>query len=176
MHYTISPSPPKAETTLCASCRKRWQARSLPLNRKTWLQRDSLTRIISCRALRIWHRNGWKPIISNDKKTCSKRKSPCLANAPGAALLSMRARLFWLGLRSYHVEEWPIFEERQTAFTLKIAAALLKSGKAKVKGLYSPKTGKAYDGTVLFSRYWQEIRQLPMGEFIFSSLKQLPIA
>lgn len=43
------------------------------------------------------------------------------------------------------------FEERKTAFSVKIAAALLKSGKAKVKGLYSPKTGKTYDGTVLLA-------------------------
>ena len=43
------------------------------------------------------------------------------------------------------------FEERKTAFTPKIAAALLKSGKAKVKRLYSPKTGKTYDGTVLLA-------------------------
>ena len=31
----------------------------------------------------------------------------------------------------------------------KLAAALLKDGKAKVKGLYSERTGKTYDGTVL---------------------------
>ena len=43
------------------------------------------------------------------------------------------------------------FEERKTAFTSKIAAELLKSGKAKVKKLYSPKTGKTYDGTVLLA-------------------------
>ena len=43
------------------------------------------------------------------------------------------------------------FEERKTAFTPKIAAALLKSGKATVKKLYSPKTGKTYDGTVLLA-------------------------
>lgn len=41
------------------------------------------------------------------------------------------------------------FEERKVTFTPKIAAALLKSGKANVKGLYSPKTGKTYDGTVV---------------------------
>ena len=34
------------------------------------------------------------------------------------------------------------FEERKTAFSAKIAAALLKSGKVNVKKLYSPKTGK----------------------------------
>ncbi|MGI6316431.1 MAG: DNA topoisomerase 3 [Christensenellales bacterium] len=43
------------------------------------------------------------------------------------------------------------FEERKTAFTPKIAAALLQSGKAKVKKLYSPKTGKTYDGTILLA-------------------------
>ncbi len=43
------------------------------------------------------------------------------------------------------------FEERKTAFTSKIAAALLKNGKAKVKGIYSPKTDKTYDGTVLLA-------------------------
>ena len=43
------------------------------------------------------------------------------------------------------------FEERKTAFTPKIAAALLKSGKAKIKKLYSPKTGKTYEGTVLLA-------------------------
>ena len=43
------------------------------------------------------------------------------------------------------------FEERKVAFSPKIAAALLKSGKANVKGLYSPKTGKTYDGTVVLA-------------------------
>ena len=43
------------------------------------------------------------------------------------------------------------FEDRKVAFSPKIAAALLKSGKVKVKGLYSPKTGKTYDGTVILA-------------------------
>ena len=43
------------------------------------------------------------------------------------------------------------FEERKVAFSPKIAAALLKDGKAKVKKLYSPKTGKTYDGTILLA-------------------------
>ena len=43
------------------------------------------------------------------------------------------------------------FEERKTAFTPKLAAELLKSGKAKVKKLYAPKSGKTYDGTVLLA-------------------------
>ena len=43
------------------------------------------------------------------------------------------------------------FEERKTVFSAKIAAALLKSGKASVKKLYSPKTGKTYDGTIVLA-------------------------
>lgn len=43
------------------------------------------------------------------------------------------------------------FEERKATFSPKIAAALLKDGKARVKGLYSVKTGKTYDGTVLLA-------------------------
>ena len=43
------------------------------------------------------------------------------------------------------------FYERKTVFTPKIAAALLKFGKASVKGLYSPKTGKTYDGNVVLA-------------------------
>ena len=43
------------------------------------------------------------------------------------------------------------FEERKVTFSPKIAAALLKSGRANVKGLYSPKTGKTYGGTVVLA-------------------------
>ena len=43
------------------------------------------------------------------------------------------------------------FEERKTAFTPKIAAELLKNGKSKVKKLYSPKTGKTYDGSIVLA-------------------------
>ena len=43
------------------------------------------------------------------------------------------------------------FEERKVTFSPKIAAALLKSGKVNVKGLYSPKTGKTYDGAIVLA-------------------------
>lgn len=43
------------------------------------------------------------------------------------------------------------FEQRGKAFTSKIAAALLKDGKAKVKGLRSMRTGKLYDGTIVLA-------------------------
>lgn len=43
------------------------------------------------------------------------------------------------------------FEQRGKVFTSKIAAALLKDGKAKVKGLRSLRTGKPYDGTIVLA-------------------------
>ena len=43
------------------------------------------------------------------------------------------------------------FEQRRKVFTFKIAAALLKDGKAKVKGLRSLRTGKTYDGTIVLA-------------------------
>ena len=43
------------------------------------------------------------------------------------------------------------FEQRGKVFTSKIAAALLKDGKARVKGLRSLRTGKPYDGTIVLA-------------------------
>ena len=43
------------------------------------------------------------------------------------------------------------FEQRGKVFTIKIAAALLKDGKAKVKRLRSLRTGKTYDGTIVLA-------------------------
>ena len=43
------------------------------------------------------------------------------------------------------------FEERKVTFSPKIAAALLTDGKASVKKLYSPKTGKTYAGSVVLA-------------------------
>ena len=43
------------------------------------------------------------------------------------------------------------FEQRGKVLTAKIAAALLKNGKAKVKGLRSLRTGKNYDGTIVLA-------------------------
>ena len=61
---------------------------------------------------------------------------------------------FYCGNRSCQFVMWKndrFFEQRKKAFTPKIAAALLKNGKAKVKDLYSEKTGKTYDATVLLA-------------------------
>ena len=43
------------------------------------------------------------------------------------------------------------FEQRGKVFTSKIAAALLKDGKVKIKGLRSLRTGKLYDGTIVLA-------------------------
>ena len=61
---------------------------------------------------------------------------------------------FYCGNRGCQFVMWKndrFFEQRKKAFTPKIAAALLKNGKAKVKDLYSEKTGKTYDATVLLA-------------------------
>ena len=61
---------------------------------------------------------------------------------------------FYCGNRGCQFVMWKndrFFEQRKKAFTPKIAAALLKNGKAKVKGLYSEKTGKTYDATMLLA-------------------------
>lgn len=43
------------------------------------------------------------------------------------------------------------FEERKVNFSSKIATELLKNGKVKVKKIYSPKTGKIYEGFILLA-------------------------
>ena len=61
---------------------------------------------------------------------------------------------YYCGNRACQFVMWKndrFFEERGKVFTPKIAAALLKDGKAKVKGLRSMKTGKTYDGTVFLA-------------------------
>ena len=61
---------------------------------------------------------------------------------------------YYCGNRACQFVMWKndrFFEERGKTFTPKIAAALLKDGKAKVKGLRSMKTDKTYDGTVLLA-------------------------
>ena len=61
---------------------------------------------------------------------------------------------YYCGNRACQFVMWRndrFFEERKVTFSPKIAAALLKDGKAWVKGLYSVKTGKTYDGTVLLA-------------------------
>ena len=54
--------------------------------------------------------------------------------------------------RLCHVEKRPLFSRNaKPPLPRKIAAALLAGGRAKVKKLYSPKTGKTYDGSIVLA-------------------------
>ena len=93
--------------------------------------------------------------ISEDKQKLFQDERIAIGTCPrcGEAVYEGRKN-YYCGNRACQFVMWKndrFFEERRKAFTPKIAAALLKDGKAKVKGLYSMKTGKTYDGTVLLA-------------------------
>ena len=93
--------------------------------------------------------------ISEDKQKLFQAERVVIGTCPrcGEAVYEGRKN-YYCGNRACQFVMWKndrFFEERRKVFTLKIAAALLKDGKAKVKGLYSMKTGKTYDGTVLLA-------------------------
>ena len=93
--------------------------------------------------------------ISEDKQKLFQAERVAIGMCPrcGEAVYEGRKN-YYCGNRACQFVMWKndrFFEERRKAFTPKIAAALLKDGKAKVKGLYSMKTGKTYDGTVLLA-------------------------
>lgn len=93
--------------------------------------------------------------VLDDKKDLFKTEKPVLGKCPrcGGDVYEGKKN-YYCGNRDCTFVMWKndrFFEERKTVFTPKIAAALLKSGKANVKKLYSPKTGKTYDGTVLLA-------------------------
>ena len=46
-------------------------------------------------------------------------------------------------------KENPFFSEKKKTSTKVTVVQLLKHGKVKIKGLYSPKTGKTYDAVVV---------------------------
>ena len=93
--------------------------------------------------------------ISEDKQKLFQTERIAIGTCPrcGEAVYEGRKN-YYCANRDCAFTMWKndrFFEERRKAFTPKIAAALLKDGKAKVKGLYSMKTGKTYDGTVLLA-------------------------
>ena len=93
--------------------------------------------------------------VLDDKKDLFREEKPVLGKCPrcGGDVYEGKKN-YYCGNRDCAFVMWKndrFFEERKTAFTPKIAAALLKSGKANVKKLYSPKSGKTYDGTVLLA-------------------------
>ena len=93
--------------------------------------------------------------ISEDKQKLFQAERVAIGACPrcGEAVYEGKKN-YYCGNRACQFVMWKndrFFEERKKAFTPKIAAALLKNGKVKVKGLYSAKTGKTYDGTVLLA-------------------------
>ena len=93
--------------------------------------------------------------ISEDKQKLFQAECVAIGTCPrcGEAVYEGRKN-YYCGNRACQFVMWKndrFFEERRKVFTPKIAAALLKDGKAKVKSLYSMKTGKTYDGTVLLA-------------------------
>ena len=89
------------------------------------------------------------------KKDLFREEKPSVGKCPRCGSPSMRGRKTIIAAtRNVPLScgrTTAFFEERKTAFSAKIAAALLKSGKANVKKLYSPKTGKTYDGTIVLA-------------------------
>ena len=95
------------------------------------------------------------PFLSDKEKERFKEEKPVIGKCPrcGADIYEGRKN-YYCANRDCAFTMWKndrFFEERKVTFSPKIAAALLKDGKAKVKKLYSPKTGKTYDGTILLA-------------------------
>ena len=95
------------------------------------------------------------PFLSDKEKERFKEEKPVIGKCPRCgANVHESKKNYYCSNRVCAFTMWKndrFFEERKVAFSPKIAAALLKDGKAKVKKLYSPKTGKTYDGTILLA-------------------------
>ena len=95
------------------------------------------------------------PFLSDKEKERFKEEKPVIGKCPrcGADIYEGRKN-YYCANKDCAFTMWKndrFFEERKVTFSPKIAAALLKDGKAKVKKLYSPKTGKTYNGTILLA-------------------------
>ena len=93
--------------------------------------------------------------VSEDKQKLFQTERVAVGTCPRCGETVYEGKKnYYCGNRACQFVMWKndrFFEERKKAFTPKIAAALLKHGKVKIKGLFSPKTGKTYDGTVLLA-------------------------
>ena len=95
------------------------------------------------------------PFLSDDKSQMFKPERETLGSCPrcGSPVYEGKKN-YYCSNKECIFTMWKndrFFEERKVTFTPKIAAALLKSGKVNVKKLYSPKTGKTYDGTIVLA-------------------------
>ena len=95
------------------------------------------------------------PFLSDDKAQMFKPEREALGSCPrcGSPVYEGKKN-YYCSNKECIFTMWKndrFFEERKVAFSPKIAAALLQSGKVNVKKLYSPKTGKTYDGTIVLA-------------------------
>ena len=95
------------------------------------------------------------PFLSDSEKARFQEERPALGKCPrcGGTVYEGKKN-YYCGKKDCSFTMWKndrFFEERKVAFTPKIAAELLKNGKAKVKKLYSPKTGKTYEGFIVLA-------------------------
>lgn len=95
------------------------------------------------------------PFLSDDKKELFRPEKKEIGKCPrcGSAVYEGKKN-YYCSNRECSFTMWKndrFFEDRKVNFSPKIAAALLKSGKVKVKGLYSVKTGKNYDGVIVLA-------------------------
>ena len=93
--------------------------------------------------------------VLDDKKDLFKAEKPEIGKCPrcGSPVYEGKKN-YYCSNRDCAFTMWKndrFFEERKIAFSPKIAAVLLKSGKVNVKKLYSPKTGKTYDGAIVLA-------------------------
>ena len=93
--------------------------------------------------------------VQEDKKGLFREEKPSIGKCPRCGSpVHEGKKNYYCSNRECAFVMWKndrFFEERKTAFSAKIAAALLKSGKVNVKKLYSPKTGKTYDGIIVLA-------------------------
>ena len=93
--------------------------------------------------------------VQEDKKGLFREEKPSIGKCPRCGSpVHEGKKNYYCSNRECAFAMWKndrFFEERKTAFSPKIAAALLKSGKVNVKKLYSPKTGKTYDGIIVLA-------------------------
>ena len=95
------------------------------------------------------------PFLSDAEKERFKEEKPEIGKCPrcGSPVHEGKKNYYYSNRECAFVM-WKndrFFEERKVTFSPKIAAALLKDGKVSVKKLYSPKTGKTYDGNIVLA-------------------------
>ena len=92
------------------------------------------------------------PVPTHGKQSLKERAIGTCPRCGGSVFEGKKN--FYCGNRDCQFAMWKndrFFESRKKALTKQIAAALLKDGKAKVKGMYSEKSGKTFDATVLLA-------------------------